>query len=62
MAGPSPYDRKPRMRHSDVQLAALNDLYDQDEHPSLDERALLADRLGMYVLSIRRSLFPLLAL
>lgn len=47
MAGPLTADKKPRMRHSDAQLAALNDLYDQNEYPSLDERALLAQSLTM---------------
>jgi hypothetical protein len=47
----SPKDRqkKPRHRHSPAQLAALNELYDKDEHPSLDLRTSLAARLGMYV-------------
>lgn len=41
--------KKPRHRHSPAQLAALNELYDKDEHPSLDLRTSLAARLGMYV-------------
>lgn len=43
--------KKPRHRHTAVQLAALNELYDKNEHPSLDERTTLAERLGMYVSS-----------
>lgn len=42
-------NKKPRHRHSPVQLAALNELFDQNEHPPLDQRTALADRLGMYV-------------
>jgi hypothetical protein len=39
--------KKPRHRHSPAQLAALNDLFDKVEHPSLNERSSLAVRLGM---------------
>ncbi len=39
--------KKPRHRHSAFQLAALNELYDKDEHPPLEERTSLAERLGM---------------
>ncbi|OCH95664.1 homeobox-domain-containing protein [Obba rivulosa] len=39
--------KKPRHRHSAFQLAALNELYDKNEHPSLEERTALAERLGM---------------
>ncbi|KAG7099779.1 hypothetical protein E1B28_001591 [Marasmius oreades] len=39
--------KKPRHRHSPAQLAALNELFERDEHPSLDMRASLAERLGM---------------
>ncbi|KAJ2985693.1 hypothetical protein NUW54_g10066 [Trametes sanguinea] len=42
--------KKPRHRHSATQLAALNELYEKNEHPSLEERTALAQRLGMYVL------------
>lgn len=41
--------KKPRHRHLPHQLAALNELYDKTEHPSLEERTTLAERLGMYV-------------
>lgn len=44
-----PRDKKPRIRHTEAQLAALNDLYEENEHPSLEERADLAERLHMYV-------------
>ncbi|KAI8990612.1 hypothetical protein BD414DRAFT_507136 [Trametes punicea] len=39
--------KKPRHRHSAFQLAALNELYEKNEHPSLEERTALAQRLGM---------------
>ncbi|KAF8433520.1 hypothetical protein L210DRAFT_3649652 [Boletus edulis BED1] len=39
--------KKPRHRHSPVQLAALNELFDRNEHPSLEERTELAEKLGM---------------
>jgi len=39
--------KKPRHRHSAAQLAALNELYERNEHPSLDERTSLAEKLGM---------------
>ncbi|KAI9454838.1 homeobox-domain-containing protein [Russula earlei] len=39
--------KKPRHRHSAIQLAALNELYDRNEHPSLDDRTSLAEKLGM---------------
>ncbi|PPQ77037.1 hypothetical protein CVT25_014854 [Psilocybe cyanescens] len=39
--------KKPRHRHSPTQLAALNHLFDQNEHPPLEQRSALADRLGM---------------
>ena len=41
--------KKPRHRHTPVQLAALNALFVKTEHPSLDERTTLAARLGMLV-------------
>lgn len=41
--------KKPRHRHSAYQLAALNELYDKDEHPPLEDRTELAERLGMSV-------------
>ncbi|KAF7325410.1 Homeodomain transcription factor [Mycena venus] len=39
--------KKPRHRHSAVQLAALNSLYEQTEHPSLAQRTALAQSLGL---------------
>lgn len=39
--------KKPRHRHSPAQLAALNELFDKNEHPPLDVRTALAERLGM---------------
>ncbi|KAI0032765.1 hypothetical protein K488DRAFT_85587 [Vararia minispora EC-137] len=46
---PSSNDRpkKPRHRHAPHQLALLNELYEREEHPSLEERTSLAQRLGM---------------
>ena len=38
--------KKPRHRHSAHQLQLLNELYDRDEHPSLDERTQLAQRFN----------------
>jgi hypothetical protein len=39
--------KKPRHRHTPYQLQKLNELYDKNDHPPLQERADLADRLGM---------------
>ncbi len=50
--------KKPRHRHSAVQLAALNQLYERNEHPSLDDRTTLAENIGMYAI-IAPSVFPL---
>ncbi|TFK56800.1 hypothetical protein OE88DRAFT_1689991 [Heliocybe sulcata] len=44
--------KKPRHRHSAVQLAALNELYDKNEHPPLEDRTSLAKRLGMEVKTV----------
>ncbi|KAH9968675.1 hypothetical protein BC827DRAFT_1257702 [Russula dissimulans] len=44
---PTEKPKKPRHRHSAIQLAALNELYDRNEHPSLDDRTSLAEKLGM---------------
>jgi len=49
--------KKPRHRHSPHQLAALNELFDRNEHPPLEQRSALAERLGMSVFSFSRS-FP----
>ncbi|KAF8963856.1 hypothetical protein BDZ97DRAFT_1661033 [Flammula alnicola] len=43
----APQNKKPRHRHSPLQLAALNELFDQNEHPPLEQRTALAERLGM---------------
>ncbi len=54
---PTPFDslkerhKKPRHRHSAFQLAALNQLYECNEHPSLDDRTNLAENIGMYAIS-----------
>ena len=47
-----PREKKPRIRHSEPQLAALNALYEENEHPTLEERAALATSLNMYVLAV----------
>ncbi|KAI6112436.1 hypothetical protein EDD16DRAFT_1521440 [Pisolithus croceorrhizus] len=39
--------KKPRHRHSPTQLAALNELFEKGDHPSLEDRVELAERLGM---------------
>ncbi|KAF7347418.1 Pantothenate kinase [Mycena venus] len=44
--------KKPRHRHSAVQLAALNSLYEQTEHPSLAQRTALAQSLGLETKSV----------
>ena len=50
--------KKPRHRHSAFQLAALNQLYERNEHPSLDDRTNLAEKIGMYAI-FAPSVFPL---
>ncbi|KAK7686667.1 hypothetical protein QCA50_010267 [Cerrena zonata] len=44
--------KKPRHRHSAFQLAALNELYEQNDHPPLQSRTSLAERLGMEVKTV----------
>jgi hypothetical protein len=39
--------KKPRNRHSPYQLAALNELYEQNDHPPLQDRVALAERISM---------------
>jgi len=56
---PAEKPKKPRHRHSAIQLAALNELYDRNEHPSLDARTSLAEKLGMYAL-FRSSFSPII--
>ena len=48
--------KKPRHRHAPYQLAALNELYEKTEHPSLEQRTALAERLHMYVPTVPLSL------
>ncbi|KAJ7487621.1 homeodomain transcription factor [Mycena galericulata] len=43
---------KKRHRHSPAQLAALNSLYDQTEHPTLDQRIQLAQSIGLQTKSV----------
>jgi hypothetical protein len=50
--------KKPRHRHSASQLAALNQLYERNEHPSLEDRTNLAEKIGMYAV-LTPSLPPL---
>jgi Homeodomain len=47
---PKERPKKPRHRHSTFQLAALNELYERNEHPSLDDRTSLAEKLEMCAL------------
>ena len=51
--------KKPRHRHSAFQLAALNELYERNEHPSLDDRTTLAEKLGMYALLSTHFCYPI---
>ncbi|KIM47568.1 hypothetical protein M413DRAFT_62953 [Hebeloma cylindrosporum] len=44
---PSQPQKKPRHRHSPAQLAALNELFDQNDHPPLEQRTALAEHLRM---------------
>ncbi|KAJ7044944.1 homeodomain transcription factor [Mycena alexandri] len=44
--------KKPRHRHSAVQLAALNSLYEETEHPTLGQRTALAQSLGLETKSV----------
>ncbi|KAG6878306.1 hypothetical protein C0993_008903 [Termitomyces sp. T159_Od127] len=44
---PKDKQKKPRHRHTPAQLAALNELFDENEHPPLERRSALAERLGM---------------
>ncbi|KAH8835638.1 homeodomain transcription factor [Flagelloscypha sp. PMI_526] len=39
--------KKPRHRHTSEQLEQLNSLYSIDDHPSLEQRQILAEALGM---------------
>jgi hypothetical protein len=54
---PSLTQKKPRHRHSPAQLAALNELFEKTEHPSLEQRISLAERLGMYVLLFHTAMY-----
>ncbi|KAJ7254089.1 hypothetical protein B0H12DRAFT_571109 [Mycena haematopus] len=47
-----PAAKKPRHRHSKSQLAALNSLYEQTEHPTLTERIALAQSIGLETKSV----------
>ncbi|KAJ7292832.1 homeodomain transcription factor [Mycena rebaudengoi] len=44
--------KKPRHRHSPAQLTALNDLYEQTEHPTLQQRLALAQNMGLETKSV----------
>ncbi|KAJ7654715.1 hypothetical protein B0H17DRAFT_1099689 [Mycena rosella] len=48
----NPPKARPRHRHSAVQLAALNNLYEQTAHPSLAQRTALAQSLGLEIKSV----------
>ncbi|KAG5645355.1 hypothetical protein DXG03_006417 [Asterophora parasitica] len=45
---PKDKQKKARHRHSPAQLAALNELYDKNEHPALELRSSLAEQLGIH--------------
>jgi hypothetical protein len=47
-----PPAKKPRHRHSPEQLAALNALYEETEHPTLAQRTDLALSIGLSVQSL----------
>ncbi|CAK5264844.1 unnamed protein product [Mycena citricolor] len=47
-----PAPKKPRHRHSAVQLAALNGLFEETDHPSLSQRTALAHSLGLELKSV----------
>lgn len=40
-------DKKPRHRMTDKQLERLEALYDQDTHPTREEKQALGDEVGM---------------
>ncbi|KAJ6601353.1 homeodomain transcription factor [Mycena vulgaris] len=44
--------RAPRHRHSAVQLAALNSVYEQTAHPTLSQRTALAQSLGLEIKAV----------
>ncbi|KAJ6575138.1 hypothetical protein B0H19DRAFT_1127326 [Mycena capillaripes] len=44
--------KKPRHRHSPAQLAALNGLYEETEHPTLSQRIALAQSVGLETKSV----------
>ncbi|KAK7063799.1 Homeodomain transcription factor [Favolaschia claudopus] len=50
----SPLDKvkKPRHRHSAAQLAALNAVYEETEHPTLAQRTALAQSQGLEIKSV----------
>lgn len=39
--------KKGRHRHAPDQLVALIELYERDDHPSLEDRTTLGQRIGM---------------
>ncbi|KAF7339451.1 Distal-less homeobox 3 [Mycena sanguinolenta] len=47
-----PPQKKPRHRHSPAQLAALAELYEQTEHPTLQQRIDLGSRIGLETKSV----------
>ncbi|KIY46303.1 homeobox-domain-containing protein [Fistulina hepatica ATCC 64428] len=44
--------KKPRHRHSPAQIAALNELYEKNDHPELKARTELAEQIGMQVKTV----------
>ncbi|KAJ6519842.1 homeodomain transcription factor [Mycena sanguinolenta] len=47
-----PAQKKPRHRHTPAQLAALAELYEQCEHPTLQQRIDLGSRIGLETKSV----------
>ncbi|KAL1762512.1 hypothetical protein FB107DRAFT_253757 [Schizophyllum commune] len=44
--------KKPRNRHSPSQVAALKEVYDKNDHPPLEDRTQLAQKLGMQIKTV----------
>lgn len=46
-------DKKPRHRMTEKQLERLETLYDQDTHPTREQKQALGEEVGMYVTTRR---------
>lgn len=44
--------KKPRHRHSPSQVAALKEVYEKNDHPPLEDRTQLAQKLGMQIKTV----------